>query len=74
MKKLVLWARMPKYVFGVEMINAQFICILMERGAVAERRKLLNNVHRVSLFCHDRVASEMNIRGMKNQMDDREYP
>lgn len=56
------------------MINAQFICILMGRGAVAERRKLLNSVHRVSLFCNDRVASEMNIRGMKNQMDDREYP
>lgn len=76
MKKLVLWARMPKYVFGVEMINAQFICILINggEGTCRERRKFLNNVQRVSLFCHDRVASETNIRGMKNQMDDREYP
>lgn len=56
------------------MINAQFICILMVGWGHRERRKFLNNVHRVSLFCHDHVASEMNIKGMKNQLDEREYP
>ena len=55
------------------MINAQFICILMG-GGHRERVKFLNNVHRVSLFCHDHVASEMNIKEMKNQLDEREYP
>lgn len=44
------------------MLSSSVFLINGGRGS-AEREEILNNVQRVSLFCHDRVASETNIRG-----------